>query len=271
MSVAPETIVSFRPAEHYFWYRKQREVARLLLRHRAHLTRSGANAAADIGCGIGTDLPILVKALGLDQSGSPWTLGAVDGHQASLDQARQRLASVGISTVDLRLARLDRGLPYTDGALRLAYCSEVIEHMLDADGFLLELHRVIEPGGFLLLTTPNQPNPLQASFWSRRRREAVLAEERANPIGPFEVDGQSVWLQRHVSLRTVREWRAALAATGFEVVAHRRGALFYGARLFMDREWFTALRSAAEALLDVLPVGITRILSDQVIVLARRR
>ena len=217
MPVAPEAVVPFRPAEHYFWYRKQREVARLLLTYRAHLHRPGTMAAADIGCGIGTDLPIL------------------------------------------------------DGALRLAYCSEVIEHMLDADAFLLELHRVIEPGGFLLLTTPNQPNPLQASFWSRRRREAVLAEERANPIGPFEVDGQSVWLQRHVSLRTVREWRAALAATGFEVVAHRRGALFYGARLFMDREWFIALRSAAEALLDVLPVGITRVLSDQVIVLARRR
>jgi SAM-dependent methyltransferase len=34
-------------------------------------------------------------------------------------------------------------------------CSEVIEHIPDADGAIAEIHRVLKPGGRLVLSTPN--------------------------------------------------------------------------------------------------------------------
>lgn len=54
-------------------------------------------------------------------------------------------------------------LPWDDDAFDLICCLETIEHLLAADlnVVLRELHRVLRPGGWLLLTTPNAEN-LQA-------------------------------------------------------------------------------------------------------------
>jgi SAM-dependent methyltransferase len=46
--------------------------------------------------------------------------------------------------------------PFADGSFGGALCLEVLEHLgLDPSAMLSELNRVLEPGGFLVLTTPN--------------------------------------------------------------------------------------------------------------------
>jgi SAM-dependent methyltransferase len=55
-------------------------------------------------------------------------------------------------------------IPYPDGSFDLIFAGEVIEHLVDTDGFLQELHRCLRPGGHLILTTPNL-----ASFENRIR------------------------------------------------------------------------------------------------------
>jgi SAM-dependent methyltransferase len=46
--------------------------------------------------------------------------------------------------------------PFEDGALGGVLCLEVLEHLgLDPSAMLSEMNRVLEPGGFLVLTTPN--------------------------------------------------------------------------------------------------------------------
>ena len=46
--------------------------------------------------------------------------------------------------------------PYEDGAFALVLCCEILEHLPnDPTHLLAEIHRVLEPGGRLLLTTPN--------------------------------------------------------------------------------------------------------------------
>jgi SAM-dependent methyltransferase len=46
--------------------------------------------------------------------------------------------------------------PYHDGAFALVLCCEILEHLPnDPTHVLAEIHRVLEPGGRLLLTTPN--------------------------------------------------------------------------------------------------------------------
>jgi len=61
---------------------------------------------------------------------------------------------------DVEVTRGDimEGLPYEDGSFDLVTALEVIEHMEDPFKAVREFHRVLKPGGLLLLTTPNYGN-----------------------------------------------------------------------------------------------------------------
>lgn len=46
-------------------------------------------------------------------------------------------------------------LPYSDETFDVIFCGETIEHQVDTDWLLLEINRVLKPGGQLILTYPN--------------------------------------------------------------------------------------------------------------------
>ena len=48
-------------------------------------------------------------------------------------------------------------LPFRDGSLELAVCSEVLEHIQEDELVLREIHRVLRPRGRLVLTVPIHP------------------------------------------------------------------------------------------------------------------
>jgi SAM-dependent methyltransferase len=60
-------------------------------------------------------------------------------------------------TFELRNFNVEKdAFPYADGEFRTVLCCELIEHLQhDPMHMLWECNRVLEPGGFLLLTTPN--------------------------------------------------------------------------------------------------------------------
>jgi SAM-dependent methyltransferase len=57
-------------------------------------------------------------------------------------------------------ANLDGTLPIDDGSVDTAAAIEVIEHLENPRAFLRELVRVTKPGGWIVLTTPNQLSAL---------------------------------------------------------------------------------------------------------------
>jgi ubiquinone/menaquinone biosynthesis C-methylase UbiE len=104
----------------------------------------------DIGCSKG-DWALRWKAQGWETAG--------------LDVNRDNVAAARSAGIDARFCDLNRDpLPFSDAEFDLIFAGEVIEHLVDTDGFLHEVRRCTKPGGHLLLTTPNL-----ASFENRIR------------------------------------------------------------------------------------------------------
>lgn len=101
-------------------------------------------AFLDAGCGDGRYLAALADEL-------PRRRAGVDLAERILETARRRVDA------DFRQGNLE-GLPFGDAEFDLVLCSQVIEHVLDADRAVAELRRVLRPGGTLVISTDNARN-----------------------------------------------------------------------------------------------------------------
>jgi SAM-dependent methyltransferase len=95
----------------------------------------------DLGCGAGRFLAALRDA-GAEPVG-------VEIAEAAVERARQNVPGA-----EVHLLGPDGTLPLGHGEVDLVWCSEVLEHIPDVAGALLEVRRVLKPGGRLLLTVP---------------------------------------------------------------------------------------------------------------------
>ena len=109
------------------------------------LIRNNRCKVLDVGCGDG----ILLEPFCKSQE-----CYGVDVSEAQLKKAQTR----GIKTFRLDLER--ERLPFADDFFDLVICSETIEHLLDADNLLQEIHRAVRLGGTFILTFPNVNQPI---------------------------------------------------------------------------------------------------------------
>jgi ubiquinone/menaquinone biosynthesis C-methylase UbiE len=144
------------------------------------LTR--AERVLEIGCGPGIALPVLAGRLG------PTYLVGLDVDSTLLAQARRRVNAAG---VDADLVPGDvRSIPFPDKTFDLVIDFGTCFHIANSDRALLEIARVLKPGGAFATETPWSQllsHPIR-SFgrqlpWSivpalRRRRHAGLWELR---------------------------------------------------------------------------------------------
>jgi len=129
--------VMARYAGEHWWYRARRDLIAALLKDRVP---AGADAL-DVGCGTGEILDLLV-ALGAR------SVAGTDVERAVLDHARAR-------TRHGRVVRSSaERLPVRSTSVDLLTSLEVIEHLEDDVRALREYHRVLRPGGRLLVTVP---------------------------------------------------------------------------------------------------------------------
>ena len=109
----------------------------------ADVTLDGARVL-DFGCGAGRVLRHLVNVVGEDGD-----LHGVDIDGPSIDW----LQANGEPWIHARQCEETPGLPYPDGHFDLVYALSVFTHIVDHwAGWLLELRRVLAPGGILLTT-----------------------------------------------------------------------------------------------------------------------
>jgi SAM-dependent methyltransferase len=91
----------------------------------------------DLGCGAGRFLSTLRDAVGVEIA------------EQAVNRARRN-----VPDADIRLLEPDGSLPLGHGEIDLVWCSEVLEHIPDVAHALLEIRRVLKPGGRVLITVP---------------------------------------------------------------------------------------------------------------------
>ncbi|MET9059235.1 methyltransferase domain-containing protein [Streptomyces antibioticus] len=105
------------------------------------------HTALDLGCGPGTDLASLAQAV----TDTGKVIG-IDHDQATIDVARERTADQ--PAVSVRRADI-HDLPLPDHTADRARTDRVLQHVADPAGALREIHRVLRPGGRLVMGEPD--------------------------------------------------------------------------------------------------------------------
>ena len=99
----------------------------------------------DIACGVGYGL----QAIDMSNAKS---LTAVDMNEEYLSRARANLKDIQFKKMDIR-----DGLGFPDNSFDTISCFETIEHIEEekVNRLLLEIVRILRPGGRVILSTPN--------------------------------------------------------------------------------------------------------------------
>ncbi|EHR62549.1 class I SAM-dependent methyltransferase [Saccharomonospora cyanea] len=123
------------PEENY-WFRRH-EAAYLAL---APLCRDAV--VLEAGCGEGYGAALLTE--------HARSVLALDYDEPTTTHVARRYPKLGVVRGNLAF------LPVASGSVDVVANLQVIEHLWDQAGFLAECHRVLRPGGRLLVTTPNR-------------------------------------------------------------------------------------------------------------------
>jgi SAM-dependent methyltransferase len=169
----------------HWWYRERRA---LLAKELAKLGEPGV--ALDIGAAGGGNTRVLRQA--------GWKPLAIEYGADGAEVARER---------GLDVIRADaRTLPVADGSVDLVVAFDVLEHIVEDDRAIAEMHRVVKPGGVILIAVP-----CDIRLWSahdvavghvRRYTRDSLHDTISD--GGFAVETLQSW---NVLLRPVAAWR----------------------------------------------------------------
>jgi len=97
-------------------------------------------AVLDVGCLDGT--------IGVRIRNQGNTVCGIDASTTAVAAAQQR-------GIDARLGNVEERFPFEDEMFDAVFAGEIVEHIFDIDTMLAEIHRVLKPSGFLVVTTPN--------------------------------------------------------------------------------------------------------------------
>jgi SAM-dependent methyltransferase len=191
----------------------------------------------------------------------------LEGHPKHLKLCNLRKEYSNADNVKFVWANVEDKLDLKDNQADIIYCSEVLEHMPNPKGFLNDIKRVLKPNGYLVLTTPNEPNVFQKAYWLPHKRaqfDKHVDYLRENPDKQV-INNQEVCVYDHISCKTIDEWERILGELNFSLIDFCRGAMINGGPKLHDRPIFLGLRMILEEALDAMPRRLVRNFSSQLI------
>jgi SAM-dependent methyltransferase len=167
---------------------------------RQYVSLEGARIL-DVGCGLG----LYVRRF-RDFSG--------DVHGVDIDPAKVREA--GATLPNIRQASAEQ-LPYPDETFDVLLSHEVLEHVSDDRAAVREAHRVLKPGGRLIVFVPNRLYPFETHgiYWRGKYHYGNI------PLVNYLPDGLRARLCPHVRAYTSGGLRRLFERLPGRIVVHR--------------------------------------------------
>jgi SAM-dependent methyltransferase len=133
----------------------------------------------------------VIRLLAGERRGALVDLGAGDGTLAerlreegfdvtAADAVTDDFRPVGI---EVTAANLNEGIPFADGQFRAVVSTEVIEHLENPWFFMRELYRITEPGGVVIISTPNLSNVYVRAWYALTGRLYNFLDSAYQNIG----------------------------------------------------------------------------------------
>lgn len=181
----------------YLWREGQERRLQLI---RRYVSLEGARIL-DVGCGLG----IYVKKLRQFSD---------DVHGVDIDPAKVREASAILPNIREAPAEC---LPYPDATFDVLLSHEVLEHVSDDQAAVREAHRVLKPGGRMVVFVPNRLYPFETHgiYWRGRYHFGNY------PLVNYLPDFLRVRLCPHVRAYTYRSLRRLFEHLPGKIVVHR--------------------------------------------------
>lgn len=227
---AAEIATLVRLEDRHWWYRERRTLLSRLI------SDLPAGSALDVGAAGGGNTQVL--------TGWGWSAAALEYSQDGALVARER----GLSTVRADACHL----PFADAGLDLVTALDVLEHLADDAAAAREIHRVLRPGGRLVVTVPVDPR-----LWSAHD-EAVGHVRRYTRSSVL-----ALLVRAGLEVESVRSWMVLLRPA--VALARRRST---GSDLSEPSRPVNAVLGGIVRLERYLPVG--RMPGVSVVVRARR-
>lgn len=164
--------VSFAKYSQYWW--SNRYYAMLARKH-----GPASGKVLEVGCGLGHVLEHLAPH---------YEVYGTDINDWALEQARANVPGGHFSRVDAEDLS-----SFEDDAFQIVVSKHVVEHLENPEQAIVEMGRVLAPGGLLLLGTPNTDSPMHA----RKQQRWVGYQDPT-----------------HISLRSPAEWLSMLHSAG---------------------------------------------------------
>jgi 2-polyprenyl-3-methyl-5-hydroxy-6-metoxy-1,4-benzoquinol methylase len=172
--------------------------------------RGAGGVLADVGCGAGhlwrAVAPLFTRCLGLDAIRYDGLPADVEFTQTDLDRA---------------------ALPLADGCADVVAALETIEHLENPRAFCRELARIAKPGGWVVVTTPNQLSLLSLLTLVVKQRFAAFQDGGypAHRTALLEIDLRRIASEcglRDLAVRFTHRGRLPMSARHYPAWLARR-------------------------------------------------
>lgn len=191
-------------------------------------------SAIDLGCGSGVYLTELA-ALGYQTFGMDLSL-----EMLTVARAKSSPHSVGLASGDIET------LPYKSGVFDVVFSIGVLGYLHSDERALNEIHRILKPGGVLLLNVRNR-YPLTSLHYSLRRE---LRASRESSNGVSIADWTADLRGYHNKVYSLRKFESVVRSHGFRLL----DSLTFGHEFNITRK----LKVIPSGFLDTLELKLER-------------